>query len=237
MAIRSEFLQSFERALVPVGLLDRYKVAGVIASWWNEALYDLKTLTAQGFEGLIDGWIATLRAAAEEAGNSARDGDLADHKLVQKLLPNYLQEIAEVEAERAEIDGQLEAAKPTDDEEGDNGDGDADQLSPAETKALKRKLTAAKKRIKQMQAELIERLDQTRADLDADQVRELVLEVHCDDLTAQLRRYVAAQRQKVVGAVENSWDKYRVTMQDIERDRESASQQLADFAARIGYSF
>ncbi|MEJ2673055.1 MAG: class I SAM-dependent DNA methyltransferase, partial [Deltaproteobacteria bacterium] len=61
MAVRADFLASFEQALAPVGLLDRFKIAGVIASWWNHAYDELKTIVAQGFTGLIDGWVQTIK--------------------------------------------------------------------------------------------------------------------------------------------------------------------------------
>ena len=59
---RADLLASFEAALLRAGqgdhagapLLDRFQVAGVVASWWNEIQYDLKTLAAQGFYGLTD---------------------------------------------------------------------------------------------------------------------------------------------------------------------------------------
>ena len=60
MAVRSDYLVSFEQALASVDLLDRFKIAGVIVSWWNHAYDELKTIVAQGFTGLIDGWVATI---------------------------------------------------------------------------------------------------------------------------------------------------------------------------------
>ena len=60
MAIRGDFLTTFNDALASINLLDRYKIAGVIASWWNESQYDLRTIANQGFPGLIDSWISTI---------------------------------------------------------------------------------------------------------------------------------------------------------------------------------
>jgi type I restriction enzyme M protein len=37
MATRAELLASFDGALMPIGLWDRFRVAGVIARWWNES--------------------------------------------------------------------------------------------------------------------------------------------------------------------------------------------------------
>ena len=53
MKARSALLSAFGKTLTPVGLLDNFKVSGVIASWWNEVLYDLKSLVAQGLAGFL----------------------------------------------------------------------------------------------------------------------------------------------------------------------------------------
>jgi len=95
MEARADLLESFGTAITPVGLLDRFKVAGVIATWWNEIQYDVKTLVAQGFEGLVGGWVDTIEAAMEdEKGNHF---DKADDPLVVRLLPDYLQELDEAQ--------------------------------------------------------------------------------------------------------------------------------------------
>jgi len=43
-AARAELLKSFTAALMPLALLDWFKLAGVVAAWWTDALPDLKTL-------------------------------------------------------------------------------------------------------------------------------------------------------------------------------------------------
>ena len=53
MAARAELLASFTKALAPAGVLDRFQVAGALASWWGASLPDLKALAAQGFGGLV----------------------------------------------------------------------------------------------------------------------------------------------------------------------------------------
>ena len=52
MELRTDLLSSFEDAARPVGLLDRFEVAGVIASWWGESQTDLRTIAARGCLGL-----------------------------------------------------------------------------------------------------------------------------------------------------------------------------------------
>ena len=45
MELRSDLLSSFGQVLEPIGLLDRFKVSGVVASWWDEVKYELRTLS------------------------------------------------------------------------------------------------------------------------------------------------------------------------------------------------
>ena len=72
--------------------------------------------------------------------------------------------------------------------------------------------------------------------LDRFKVAGLVLAIFKDGLTAELERYVTAHRQQVIVAVENWWDKYRVTLQDIEAQRDEAAKQLSEFLSGLGYA-
>ena len=56
-----------------------------------------------------------------------------------------------------------------------------------------------------------------------------------NDMQAILERYVAAQRQQVVAAFENWWDKYRVTLSDIESERDDSSGTLRGYLAALNY--
>ena len=51
-AVRTEFLDTFVSALLPSDTLDRFKLAGVIATWWTNTLPDFKTLLENGFPGV-----------------------------------------------------------------------------------------------------------------------------------------------------------------------------------------
>ncbi len=237
MALRAELLQTFETALRPVGLLDRYKVAGVIASWWDDYQYDLRTLAAQGFEGLVEGWVDTILDAlnADDKKQAAKLNPL-DHKLVQRLLPDYLQELEQAEARKAELEGRLEASQTkTNDEEDDEESENEAALTEAEIKALKKQLTASKKQLKQLRSQLGQRLTEAHLALSPQEAEQLVLDIACDDLARQLERYVTAHRQAVIAAVENWWDKYKVTAREIEAERDAAKAKLDGFLKELGY--
>src|SRR5690606_3840101 len=145
--LRADLFASFEKALVKVGLLDRFAVAGAVATWWGDVVFDLKTLMANGFEGVVEGWVTTILTALEDGGSK---GDPLDHKLVKRLMPEFLAEIAEVEGQVAELDGTIKSASASSDEDEEAEDSE-DALSDAEVKELKSKLGAAKKKLKALQ--------------------------------------------------------------------------------------
>jgi len=164
-----------------------------------------------------------------------------DHKLVLRLLTDYLQQLEQTEAQKAELEGQLEAAQTPDDEEAEetppspSGRGAGGEGNEAEIKALKKQLTASKKQLKQLKAQLAQRLTEAHLALSPEEAEQLVLDIACDDLARQLKRYVTAHRQAVIAAVENWWDKYKVTAREIEAERDAAKYKLDGFLEGLGY--
>lgn len=52
--VRKELLDSIKDKFVPVGVLDKFQVAGVFVNWWDNIKYDLKTIMQNGWDaGLI----------------------------------------------------------------------------------------------------------------------------------------------------------------------------------------
>jgi len=209
-------------------------VAGVVASWWNAIQYDLKTLTAQGFYGLVDSWIASIRASVE--GEEERSGeDPLEHPLVQHLLPDYLDRLEALETAVADLKSQTDAAR-----QGAAGSdvGQDAILSQrlVELKMLRAELRARRSELKALQNELLDRLDAARRALGPDDAQALVLEIERERLEAELERYATAQRQQAVAAVENWWDKYRVSLREIEAEREAATERLREFVGELGYA-
>lgn len=228
MSLRAELLETFSLALNPVGLLDRFQVAGVVASWWNAQLYHLKTLMAQGFGGLLDSWIASLEG---EAGTVGRE------RLLRALAPEVMSQLDEAEERRAELEARLSEASP---EEGENGEEASEEeaepaLSEKELKQLKAELRKAKKRVEELLKQAEAQLASNKAKLSEAEQQALVLGFLREDLEAELERYAAAHRAKVVAALENLWDKYRVSLEQIEHERDEAARKLAEFMRELGY--
>ena len=235
MAVRAELLDSFAGALVPVGLLDRFKVDGVIARWWNETQYDLKTLVTLGFGGLVQGWAATVRAGVDETEDKT-SGDRFDplsHKLIPRLLPDYLQELEDAAAHLAETQGHLNTATQKDDEHGETPE---NLLGEADLKVLKKEVATAKKILKELRSDFLDRLEESTADLSEEDCRSLALGIAREDLEAQLDRYVAAHRREIVAAIESWWDKYRMSIQGIEAERDELAEELERLVGELGYA-
>ena len=232
MTVRRTLLESFIAELQPVGLLDRFQLAGVIVRWWNTNQYDLRTLVAHGFTGVVDGWVTTITTAMEESHARA---DPLDHKLVPELLPSYLEELAAIEARRAQIDAQIKAAATTDDEDDEEISDSIEVLSPAELVVLKKQLTEVKKHQKAMQQEFITKLGKARAELSAGQEHNLVLRLANNNVAAHLDTSVTAHRQQIIAALENWWDKYAISLRKIEAERDAATSKLGTFLKDLGY--
>ena len=231
MRVRRELLESFQQALEPVSLIDRFKVAGVVASWWGEAQYDLKTLMARGVPGVVDGWVTTVKTALNENGTKT---DPRDFKIVQWLLPDLLDEIGELEATVAELDGTIKSADVAEDDADEVEDEDA--LSEEEVKALKKDLRDTKKGLKSRKNSLVEELEAALSGLTEEKSAALALGILKAELRAELDRDVTEHRQAVVSAVESWWDKYRVTIRDIEVERDEARERLQGFLEELGYA-
>jgi len=228
--VRAHLLDSFQQALLPVGMLDRFQVAGVVASWWNEIQYDLRTLAALGFYGLVDSWIGSLRAAVE--GEEERNGEEPlDHPLVRHLLPEYLERLGALEAAVADLKARVAEVQEESEEEED------EPLSQGlvDLKVLRADLRTRRSELRALQGELLERLEAARAALDPEAAQALVLGIERERLEAELGRYAAARRQEAVAAVENWWDKYHSPLQEVEAERDSAAERLRHFVSELGY--
>jgi type I restriction enzyme M protein len=230
METRRELLDSFIKAVRPVGLLDRFQTAGVIVRWWDVVQFDLRTLAANGFGAVVDGWITTIEAATEDKDYKS---DPFDHKLVPALVPTFLDRLANAEARRAELDAQVKAATTTTDDEDESED--TDQLSPAELAKLKKELTATKKHHKVLQERLLTELEAERRELGAERETNLVLDRVRNQITSEVDSKVTTHRRLIVAALEVWWEKYAMSLREIEHERDAATARLNTFLKELDY--
>jgi type I restriction enzyme M protein len=311
MNLRAELLRTFEDALAPIDVLDRFAVRGAIATWWDDIVFDLKTLMNGGFEGVVDSWVTTILTLLEEGDKKLNP---LDHKLVKRLLADFLDEVAEAEGRVAELEeekrefeaGENDDTIEDDDEEvgnyadwlqneikaieADSEEGlkrlseltrktrtgnhykdslgwmkeegkppeliaaaerelaklearlgpEQERLAKREEelkpyKRLKKDVRASKKAVRALKKQLSDRLEEAHAEVAGDEARKLVMDILLADLRAEIDRRIATRRQAVVADLENWWEKYRVTLRDIERERDDAKARLDGFMRELGY--
>jgi type I restriction enzyme M protein len=229
--LRKELIETFRDALTSTPLLDPFAIRGIVAAWWGESLPDFKALATHGYRGLIEAWVATvLDALAEE---KAKVNPL-DHKVARALLPEYLDGLADLEVEVAELDSMIKAATASDEEEGD-GEPAEDALSPAELKKMQSKLTATKKQLKAEKAALADRLATASTALNDTSARQVVLDAMEHDLLAEANDRVTRHRRAVIAAFEMWWDKYQTPLSALEAKRGGDVVKVTAFLRELGY--
>jgi type I restriction enzyme M protein len=296
-AVRTEFLDSFVAALSPLGALDRFKLAGVIATWWTDTLPDFKTLLENGFPGVIDGWVDVIADAVEDDEAAGPAFDPFAHKLVRHTMADYLNKIAAAKADIARLQGEKEAFEQSnapddaDEEElaswnyarelerqvrelkAEHRDAlreltrleraagraratESDRQAAAEAKAalqpvfdrlasietevapyecIKEQLGEARARYRELINTFVDELKSRCAILSEDERRVLVLELFAQDVQVGLDTAVGEKQQELVRFVEDMWDKYRVTLEELRCHRASIERNLSDLLTRLTY--
>jgi len=235
VGLRNDLLHSFSAALEPAGVLGQFQVRGIVAGFWDDAKYEFLTLIARGTKGVVDGWRTSILTALDD--DESKYNPL-DHQLVKFLMAAFVDALAELEARKAELDSQIKAATPDKvaNEDGEDEAGD-DELAvdEAQLKEWKRQLGALKKEIKAQEQGFAQRLNAAVDALDEAGAAALLLAILNNGMQVILERNINAHRQQVVAAFESWWDKYRVTLTAIERDRDAAAEALRSFVSELGY--
>jgi type I restriction enzyme M protein len=235
--LRDELLGSFSAALEPTAMLDRFAVRGIIAGFWFDNKNEFRTLQARGCLGVVDAWRTSIVSLLEDEQSKANP---LDHRLVHFLLEEYVAELEELAARKAELDARIKAAegKHESEEDGeaeaDSGEDD-DVPTPAEIKAWKSERTQVKKQHNAKVNSFEHHLNAAVDALDEPAAAELVGTILHNDLKDILERYIRQQRQQVIAAFETWWDKYRVTLADIEAERDAAAKELQGYLEGLGY--
>lgn len=240
VALRNDLLASFSQSLEAIGLLDPFQVRGIVAGFWYQTKYDFLTLMARGAKGVADAWRTSIVTALED--KASKESPL-EHKLVKFLMGDFVEAINELEARKAELDSQIKAAdsksaKDADGEEGEAADEDTDDenaVDEAQLKAWKKELATVKKQLKAKMDSFTAHLNKAVDGLSPEQAADLLLTILHDDMRAIVERYIAAQRKAIIAAFENWWDKYRVTLTEIEGKRDAAAKALEGFLKGLGY--
>ena len=195
---------------------------------------------------MSDAQATDRQASPEDQGLKALAVQLADDATAfvvaetSYLKAEFVEALAELEARKAELDSQIKAATP---DKGASEDGDEAEVGDeepavdeAQLKDWKRQLAALKKDINAKEQGFVQRLNAAVDAMDeAGAAAALLLAILRNDMQVILERYIGAQRQEAIAAFENWWDKYQVTLKDVERQRDAAASSLQQYLQALGY--
>ena len=234
IGLRSDLVHHFHKPLADIGPLDRYQTAGIVARWWDDHTFDLQTLDTRGIDGVIDAWLTTATTAQDDKNAPP----LADQALIQRLVPDILDEREGLAAAVAELDATIKSAQNTsdDDETADElEDTQEDALTEAELKRLKSRRTKARKSLKELDSQLLHQASQARQALTRDQAESLVLGVLHQRLFSAVEMLVMAHRQELTDIYQNWHGKYAITLRDLEARRDQGTKRLGQYLQDLGY--
>jgi type I restriction enzyme M protein len=243
MALRQELLISFSQSLEAIGLLDPFQVRGIVAGFWYQTKYEFLTLMARGAQGVADAWRTSIVTALED--KASKESPL-EHKLVKFLMGPFVGAITELEAKKAELEASIKATAPAKNDVGEEEEGaaeeaaedegeEASQVDEAQVKAWKKELTTVKKQLKAKKDGFTAHINAAVNGLTPEAAAALLLDILHNDMRSILERYIAAQRKQITEDFENWWDKYRVTLMEVEQTRDAAAAALQGYLKALRY--
>ena len=242
-AFRVKALNSLKDKLIPLNLLDEFKVAGVFVNWWEDLRYDFKTILTSGWSSLI----------------------IDDQKIKEAFFKEDLEKLEEIEAKKSEIEGELnELLEEIEDwDEEDQGEKSVSKVKTylkalikdlkisnqdssikeaekweALLKDIEKKETEQKdinKKIKQINDNLVKAVEEKRNSLTEQEAKDLILDKVYQTIKQHLEKYLNAEKRELIKIFENLWDKYKVSLQELKDERDLEVKKLDEFLERLGY--
>ena len=304
--VRQQLLSSLKQQLIPLGVLDEFKSAGVFVNWWQQIRYDLKTIINTGWHHTLipDQYLLAAFFQAEEAAIEELESKISAVQGELSEAVESAQEVANYEPEEEETVSAASIKKwlkeLIDDLKQSQGDSAARErqyyqqeynvITDIENriKLLKNTLKEQQSQLElklrlkrvgdeEFKAETIELLEQVqnqlmglnaskkeeKAKINAlnkdkkaleiklsypegllteiggqlrdEEAKKLILKKLYDWVSEQLTRYLNREKRGLVAKVENLWDKYAVSSQEMEAQREQTLGELNEFLVKLGY--
>ena len=105
-------------------------------------------------------------------------------------------------------------------------------------RTIKRSLTALTKDKSVLEARLL-RVDDLlvaiAGQLTTEEAKVLILQKLYDWVGEQLTRYLNGAKRSLIALVENLWDKYAISSQELEAERSQTLTELNEFLVKLGY--
>ncbi|HBT48605.1 MAG TPA: type I restriction-modification system subunit M [Caldanaerobacter subterraneus] len=240
---RNEALKKLKESLLPIGTFDEFKIAGIFANWWEELVYDFKSIVSAG-------WNKNL---------------VERERIKEKYFKEDIEEIEDLESRLAEIEADLsellEEVEDWDEEQqGDKTASKVKEFLKDLVKDLKSKDSEAARReakkwedlleniaqkekeikkvrseISRKQKEIENKIDEKIESITEEEAKELLLEKFFELISNQLDKYLHAEKKELIKIFEKLWDKYHVSLEHLLKEREQEVSRLNKFLEELGY--
>ena len=195
--VRHELLTTLKAKLVPLGVLDEFKSAGVFVNWWQQIRYDLKTIVSTGWHHTLipDDYLIAEHFQAEADAIDALEATIAE---VQGELAEAVGTAQEVSGYEPDEDEKVTAAvikkalkaliDDLKDSAGASARKELKNLTDKDKaiKAIEKRIKDAKAEYKQKHAELEFKLELKRLGADDFKAETLALVAQADARLARL---------------------------------------------------
>lgn len=240
---RKNALEKLKKLFLPIGTLDEFKIAGIFVNWWEELKYDFKSIVSSG-------WSKNL---------------IEDERIKERFFREEIKEIEKIEEKIIEVENELnELLEEVEDwNEEDNGEKTAnavkkhlkdlikDLRSGFQPSALKeaakwesllnkiekkdKELKKLKRELREKTKELDQKVEDKRESLSEEEAKELLLEKFYETIEKQTEKYLNAEKKEVIKFFEKLWDKYKVSLNELVKERDEEVKKLNEFLERLGY--
>ena len=241
---RNNALNSLKEKFIPLNAIDEFKVAGVFVNWWEKLFYNFKSIIADDFnKNLVE-----------------------DESIKEKFFKDELAEIEVCEGRIASVEGELnellEEDEDWDDEEQGTRTASKVKAHIKETiKDLKqnpnafaikemkkwealnsriedkeKELKTLRKELKSLEKELESKVMAKRASLSETEIKDLVFEKFYTVAEAQLNKYLDREKREIIKFFERLWDKYKVSLLELTKERDEEVAKLNEYLKKLGYS-
>ena len=241
--VRFQLLTTLKAKLVPLGVLDEFKSAGVFVNWWQQIRYDLKTIVSTGWHHTLipDEYLIAEYFQAEADAIEALEATIAEAQSELSEAVETAQEVSGYEPDEVEkvsppavIKKALKALiDDLRDSAGASARKELKNLTDQDTaiKAIERRIKGAKATLKEKAADLEFKLELKRLGADDFKAEPQALIAQAEARLAELAPKKMADK-KIITALDKDTEALNARLAQVDAVLQAIGGQISDADAR-----
>jgi len=206
---------------------DLYAFRKIFLQKIKKDLKDFKIFDEHQLAGIFMNWWNDLKNDFKTVKSVAFVHTLIeDDFIIKKYFSDLSQDLLEQESKKETINSQIEEQKQLAEEE---------EKTFRVSKEDKESLKAIEKEIKSIKLQIKNSTQDWRESSTTEQVRELVEQKWQQLLFSYLERDLKKEKQALISFFENQWDKYSISLKEIQTKRDNSNKKLSNFLKQLGY--